>query len=726
MRLYKITLLPLLIFLLAVLCYGGNEKNLALKIDVSIQVDGELNELIWKEAPEANSLIQRQDDRIDSHLVKTSVKILYDGKYIYFGFNCFDSEPEKIVILSAERDGEIRNDDSVYVLLDTMQGSENYFYFVTNPFGVQADGKISTDGQHSDPSWNGNWVSNGQKTDSGWSAEIAISIDQMNLDFERDNKIRVGLSRVVPRLDSMFWQGPLDPAFKNDQLQNLNTLNFRAFNKGLQVSPHILLDSETHQESDIGGGLDLLYRFSEQTLGHFALYPDFKTVEPDMERINLSVYELYLPEKRMFFQEGLDIYDQKQRLFYSKRVSDIYGGIKFAGEIGSWEFAGISAMADKDTQIDEKTANFTTFNIKKNFSNSFSLGLTAANKLSGRKGRGAMGIETQFHFNDKFKIEGQLAYSYGDYRNDNVGFYIEPGYDSSTFHAHLRYSQMGKYFGDNVNHVGFIPDDNRRELDSSINKIFLFKKSGFNSLKYFSNYNIYWGIEGHLRSWQMDQGLSLRFKKNWQVSAFHTREYKLNEGYLPPKKIVIPSTITGYYTVWIWVEQLNQWIPDFIPIHSGGGYDYVPIKHIRNHRTRIESGYDSGTGNPFNIAVTFGKNFGSHFVMIDSSKKFSVGDKISFEYIFSNINYHSASKTIFKDTTIHIIKAFLRLTKNTSLKVFFQSNSLIKKMTMQSQLTYVFKFPFESIHLIYQKGIAPFGIKGTQDHALLLKIGNTF
>ena len=42
-----------------------------------------------------------------------------------------------------------------------------------------------------------------------------------------------------------------------------------------------------------------------------------------------------------------------------------------------------------------------------------------------------------------------------------------PSYDSSTGHFHVRYSHLGNNFRDNVNDVGFIRDDNRRELDSA-------------------------------------------------------------------------------------------------------------------------------------------------------------------------------------------------------------------------------------------------------------------
>jgi len=91
------------------------------------------------------------------------------------------------------------------------------------------------------------------------------------------------------------------------------------------------------------------------------------------------------------------------------------------------------------------------------------------------------------------QFTGQLAVSYGDHANDNIAFFLRPSYDSATGHFHVRYTHLGKYFGDNANAVAFIRDDNRREVDSALEKTFWIKSGPFERLEYGSNYNIYWG-----------------------------------------------------------------------------------------------------------------------------------------------------------------------------------------------------------------------------------------
>ena len=92
-------------------------------------------------------------------------------------------------------------------------------------------------------------------------------------------------------------------------------------------------------------------------------YPDFATVESDREQVNLTRFELNLPEKRNFFLEGNDIYRQRIQLFYSRRIADIYGGTKVYGKKARSEFAVLSAQT-KEGESGEDSANFTVFRLK--------------------------------------------------------------------------------------------------------------------------------------------------------------------------------------------------------------------------------------------------------------------------------------------------------------------------------------------------------------------------
>ncbi|MCP5053418.1 MAG: hypothetical protein GY940_40005, partial [bacterium] len=242
----------------------------------------------------------------------------------------------------------------------------------------------------------------------------------------------------------------------------------------------------------VEAGLDVRYAFSQSLSADLTVNPDFATIEADQEEINLTRFELSLKEKRNFFLAGYEIYSQRISLFYSRRIADIYGGIKVYGKTKGYEFSLMSVQAKKDGETGAGSANFSVFRFRKSIFRSSNIGLLIANKRFNGKYYGNAGLDLVHFFSEKVNLTGQLAFSYGDYNKRNLAFFMRPSYDSSTFHIHLRYTHLGEHFGDNANSVGFIRDDDRHELDSAVEKTFWIRKGLLERIQYDSNYNIYW------------------------------------------------------------------------------------------------------------------------------------------------------------------------------------------------------------------------------------------
>jgi len=667
------------IVLLSIFAFSQSpvKETVALKIDKPIEVDGLLDELVWQNAPDAGDFIQFQPERGKPASDKTIVKILYDEKFIYFGFLCYDSQPEKIAARVTKRDADLLPDDSVYVLIDTFHDRRTCYYFKTNLLGTQADGRITENGRVSDFTWDGIWKSASKKTDFGWSAEIAVDLSSIKYEPGKSKTWGVSLGRGVPRmLELSYWTGPLESPHKVSQFGILKGMDLEKAEKRAQIIPHLLSKLEEGEKSEIEAGLDVRYAFSQMVSGNLTINPDFATVEADQEQINLTRFELNLPEKRNFFLEGSEIYRQRIRLFYSRRISDIYGGAKVYGKSGSYEFSGMSVQTKEDEYLEEESANFTVFRLKRDVMVSSNLGFLAANKLVGGKNFGTAGIDTALYFTDTFKFTGQFALSYGEYSTGNLAFFLRPSYDSATFHIHLRYTHLGEYFEDNANHVGYIRDDNRRELDSAIDKTFWIKKWGFDRIKYDSNYNIYWGIDGTLRSWKIDQELNFDLQNKFSFEVEHHQEYKLYE------------------------------------------------KDFRNHHTEFELGYNTREWQSARISYGFGRNFGLDFHLVEGNLNYNVTQDLSFQYSLIRLKYEPDPEN--DSTWIHVIRATNYFTKDLFLKIFYQTNSAIDKRNIQVVFVYRFQPPFGLIQLAYQKGTAEFGEKGTQGNTLFLKIAYMF
>ena len=677
MKKYFILVLILLLFFSVSKGQTETKEAAALKITESIAVDGALDEPIWQSAPEIGQFIQFQPQRGSLSAFNTVVKILYDETYIYIGFFCYDSEPKRIAASVTKRDTDIRADDSVYVQLDTYNDKRNCYFFGTNPLGTQWDGRIGDNGLHFDMNWDGIWKSAAKYTDYGWSAELAVDLSTLKYEPGQEKIWGFNVGRGVPRnLEFSFWAGPLESPYKVSQYGELRGLNLEKAQKKMQIIPHVITKLEQDERTELDFGVDARYAFSQQVSGNLTVNPDFATVEADQEQINLTRFELNLPEKRNFFLEGSEIYRQRIRLFYSRRISDIYAGAKVYGKSGGFEFSGLTAQTRKNEESGENSANYSVLRLKKDVFKSSTIGFLAANKLVDGMNRGTAGFDTSLYFSDTFKFTGQLALSYGDFNKNNIAFFLRPSYDSATFHIHLRYTHLGSHFADNANAVGFIRDDNRHEFDSAIEKTFWINKWGFERIQYGSNYNIYWGMDWTLRSWKIDQTLEFDLKNKFTLEVDHTQEYKLYE------------------------------------------------KEFRNHQTALGLGYNTREWQSAEIAYEFGRNFDLDFHLIEGRFNYKITEDFSVQYALERVIFDPDPEG--ESTWIHVFRATNYFTNDLFIKLFYQINSTIDKKNIQVLFVYRFQPPFGFIQLAYQKGTARFGERGNQGHTLFIKLAYMF
>ena len=66
-------------------------------------------------------------------------------------------------------------------------------------------------------------------------------------------------------------------------------------------------------------GADIYWRPTTNTLLSSTLNPDFGTVESDDVVVNLTAFEVFFPERRVFFQEGKRSLIPARELNWSKR-----------------------------------------------------------------------------------------------------------------------------------------------------------------------------------------------------------------------------------------------------------------------------------------------------------------------------------------------------------------------------------------------------------------------
>lgn len=636
-------------------------------------IDGDVEDDEWTGATVIKDFIQYEPHRGERSPSRTEAMVLYDDTHLYVAFRAWDAEP--LTAQLTRRDSNLLSDDAVIVLLDSFHDRQTAYAFLTNPLGTQTDGRVSDDGRASDPNWDADWSSAARRTDYGWSAEMAIPLKSIQYSAGQNQTWGLNLGRSRRRtLDLSFWTGPLDQQYRVSQAGELTGLDVRPPEKRYQLIPYGLTRVQERESPYWQAGADLRYAVTPSTAAYATVNPDFATVEADKEEINLTRFELQLPEKRQFFLEGQEHFRQRIRTFYSRRIADISGGGKILGKEGSWSTAIFSTQT-KATD-DRDAANYSVVRLARDVGQRSIVGFLGANRLLNGVNQGSMGLDTNVFLGKTFNFTGQLVQSYGQFDTGTWAFFVRPSYDSPTGHVHVRYQQMGSRFADNVNAIGFVRDDDRREIDGAIEKTLWIRGDTVERAQYGSNYNVYWSTSGALRSWKIDQSAEVEFTNRWSVEGDYSEEYIVFE------------------------------------------------KPFRNRAVSTGLGYNTRQYQQVSGSVEFGRNFDADFQLWELSAQQKVTDALSVEYGLQRLALDPDPEE--ESTWIHVVRASQFFTKDLFLRVFFQTNSTIERNNLQALFVYRYLPPFGSLQLVYQRGTAEFGERSDQGHTLFVKATAVF
>ncbi len=299
------------------------------------------------------------------------------------------------------------------------------------------------------------------------------------------------------------------------------------------------------------------------------------------------------------------------------------------------------------------------------------LGVTWAERRLDGAANGSVGMDATLFFSSTFGFTGQAIHSYGAFDQGTSAFFLRPSFDSPTGHFHVRYTHLGKRFGDNVNAVGFVRDDDRREWDSAAEKTIWFETGPLEKLDYESNYNIYWGQDGTRRSWAIDQGFTFEFRNRWTLEVSHDEEFKLFE------------------------------------------------KEFRNRASSIDLGYNTREFTSASTEVEIGRSFDADFVLVSATARFKPTDQSSLEYTLEWLSLDPDPDG--EGTWIHVLQGSQFFTTDLYVQAFLQTNTVIDRREAQIIFVYRYRPPFGTIQLAFQRGRAGFGERSQQANTIFLK-----
>ncbi len=172
----KISHCILLVFaVLLLLTSGAAQENdpplVAYKTDIPPVIDGKLDDPVWKKATSVRGFKTWSPDFGIDMVDDTIVYLAYDNENLYFGFRCFDSEPDKIKASITSRDN-IRLDDWVGINLDSFNDHQSLYCLYCNPLGIQQDSRAESGDE--DYTVDIVWYTAGLIDEKGYTIEVKI------------------------------------------------------------------------------------------------------------------------------------------------------------------------------------------------------------------------------------------------------------------------------------------------------------------------------------------------------------------------------------------------------------------------------------------------------------------------------------------------------------------------------------------------------------------------
>ena len=321
---------PLIFFLLfSALSFSQENKEIksytATRISEAPEIDGVLDEQIWKDLPVASDFVMLEpgDGKAAPATHSTEVKLAYTDEAIYIAAYMFDANPESIRRQFAQRDN-IPIADYLFIDLNTYNDGENQTRFVVTAAGTLADAKMK--GENEDYSYNVVWDAEVNITEKGWFAEIKIPYSALRFPEKEIQVWGLQLGRLITSRNETYVWNYIDKSVGKYTHYNGLLYGIKNIDAPLRLSFYPYVSGEVDRfdgntNTSFNAGMDLKYGISDAFTLDATLIPDFGQTAYDEVRLNLGPFEQTYGENRAFFTEGTELFS-KGGLFYSRRIGD--------------------------------------------------------------------------------------------------------------------------------------------------------------------------------------------------------------------------------------------------------------------------------------------------------------------------------------------------------------------------------------------------------------------
>ena len=457
-------------------------QSLRLPEGAQFNLDGRLDEAFWREAMPITDFRQREPLEGVAATERTEVRVAWDAERLYIGVLAFDSEPDRIVARTLQRDRILQaryggprfeGDDGVALILDPFDDDRNGFIFATNPNGALFDALLTDEGRQVNVDWQGVWQVAGARTAEGWSAEFSIPFRTLRHPSDGRAWGFNVLRSVARKQEQMLWKswdregGGFERVSLAGRLEGLDDLPSSRLN--VEAKPFVLGAGRGAQADDGSGnletsgtgdvGIDLKSEVFPGLVLDVTVNTDFAQAEVDNQQVNLTRFNLFFPERRDFFLENAGIFDFGARgfggppaylMFFSRRIGissqgevPIVSGARLTGRTGNQTVGLLSVLtdalpgspADPNDPTSEPTAPierelFNVARVKRDVGASNYIGAMLTDRRGNGNNNTVGGVDARFFILPTLVAEGFAARSFTE----------GPGGEGGAYRANLNYT----------------------------------------------------------------------------------------------------------------------------------------------------------------------------------------------------------------------------------------------------------------------------------------------
>jgi len=416
------------------------------------------------------------------------------------------------MVESLKRDFNFGKNDNFLLFIDPFNDQTNGFTFGSNAAGAQWDGLL-VDGGKADLNWDNKWTSSVKTYDDKWVWEASIPFKTIRYK-NGINTWGVQFSRLdITKAEKSAW-APVPRQFPTASLAYTGLLIWDQpppeAGTNVSIIPYVLSGVSKNHEAKTPTkynnkiGLDAKIGVTSSLNLDLTLNPDFSQVEVDRQVTNLDRFELFFPERRQFFIENGDQFNNfgysTIRPFFSRRIglnAPIQFGARLSGKLNKdWRMGFMNMQTERVPDAKIASQNYTVFALQRKVFSRSNIGMIFVNRDQFLKPEEKDASYFINPYNRNIGLEYNLASSNNHWTGKVTflkSFSKNVSKEDWIHAANLQYSTkywliswQQEYVGKNYNaDVGFVPRKDYFRLAPGITRFFFVKnpKIASHSLK---------------------------------------------------------------------------------------------------------------------------------------------------------------------------------------------------------------------------------------------------